>query len=201
MIVTVTSYKGGVGKTTTAIHLAAYLQRLAPTLLVDGDGIRSATKWSQRGTGQGLPFKVIPAAQMARHLREYEHVVIDTEGNPSDEDFRELAEGCDLMVIPAEPETVATDGLIHTLEKLQALKVERYKVLLTKVPPPPRTEGKQLREMLVAEGFPMFTPEIPRLAAFEKAAASGVPVYGIKDERAVRAWEAYEAVGKEIANG
>jgi len=46
MIVTVTSYKGGVGKTTTAIHLAAYLQRLAPTLLVDGDGIRSATKWA-----------------------------------------------------------------------------------------------------------------------------------------------------------
>ncbi len=151
MIVTVTSYKGGVGKTTTSIHLAAYLQRLAPTLLVDGDGIRSATKWSLRGTGHGLPFKVIPAAQMAKHLRDYEHVVIDTEGNPSDEDFRELAEGCDLMVIPAEPETVATDGLIHTLEKLQALKVERYKVLLTKVPPPPRTEGKQLREMLIAE--------------------------------------------------
>ena len=42
MIITVTSYKGGVGKTTTAIHLATYLQSLAPTLLVDGDGIRSA---------------------------------------------------------------------------------------------------------------------------------------------------------------
>ena len=105
------------------------------------------------------------------------------------------------MVIPAEPETVATDGLIHTLEKLQALKVERYKVLLTKVPPPPRTEGKQLREMLIAEGFPLFAPEIPRLAAFEKAAAGGVPVYDIKDERAARAWDAYEAVGKEITNG
>jgi len=99
MIVTVTSYKGGVGKTTTAIHLAAYLQRLASTLLVDGDGIRSATKWGQRGNGQGLPFKVIGAAQMAKHVRDYQHIVIDTEGNPSDEDFRELAEGCDLMVI------------------------------------------------------------------------------------------------------
>ncbi len=201
MILTVTSYKGGVGKTTTAIHLAAYLQRLAPTLLVDGDGIRSATKWSQRGTGQGLPFKVIPATQMAKHLRDYEHVVIDTEGNPSDEDFKELAEGCDLMVIPAEPETVATDGLIHTLEKLQALKVESYKVLLTKVPPPPRSEGRQLREMLVGEGFPVFETEIPRLAAFEKAAAAGVPVYAVKDERASRAWDAYEAAGKEATHG
>ena len=44
MIITVTSYKGGVGKTTTAIHLAAYLQTLAPTLLVDGDHGRIETR-------------------------------------------------------------------------------------------------------------------------------------------------------------
>ena len=102
------------------------------------------------------------------------------------------------MVVPAEPETVATDGLIHTLQKLQSLGNEKYKVLLTKVSPPPRTEGKQLREMLVEEKFPVFAAEIPRLAAFEKAAATGVPVYAVKDERAVRAWHAYEATGKEI---
>ena len=37
MFVTVASYKGGVGKTTTAVHLAAYFQELAPTILIDGD--------------------------------------------------------------------------------------------------------------------------------------------------------------------
>jgi chromosome partitioning protein len=59
MIITVASYKGGVGKTTTAIHLAAYFQRLAPTLLIDGDIIRASTKWSHRGNGKGYPFKVV----------------------------------------------------------------------------------------------------------------------------------------------
>jgi chromosome partitioning protein len=201
MIITVTSYKGGVGKTTTAIHLAAYLQRLAPTMLVDGDAIRSATKWGQRGDGKGLPFKVVTHAQMVGHIREYKHIVIDTEGNPTDDDFRDLAQNCDLLVIPAVPESVATDGLTHTLAKLNELKANRYKVLLTMVPPKPRTEGDQLRAMLIENDVPVFTAEIPRLAAFEKAAAEGVPVYAVKDHRAARAWQAYEAAGKEMSNG
>jgi len=202
MIITVTSYKGGVGKTTTAIHLAAYLQRLAPTLLVDGDAIRSATKWSQRGGNTGLPFKVVTHAQMVSHIRDYQHIIIDTEGNPTDDDFRDLATNCDMLVIPAVPESVATDGLTHTLSKLRSLGHLGHRVLLTMVPPRPRTEGQQLREMLIGEGIPVFATEIPRLAAFEKAAAEGVPVYAVKDDRnASRAWEAYAAAGKELTHG
>src|SRR5689334_7455428 len=201
MIVTVTSYKGGVGKTTTAIHLAAYLQRQAPTLLVDGDAIRSATKWSHRGGDTGLPFKVVTHAQMVSHIRDYTHIIIDTEGNPSDDDFKDLATNCDLLVVPAVPESVATDGLTHTLAKLRSLGNARHKVLLTMVPPKPRTDGQQLRDMLVGQGVSVFTAEIPRLAAFEKAAAEGVPVYSVKDDRnAARAWDAYEAAGKEITD-
>lgn len=202
MIITVTSYKGGVGKTTTAIHLAAYLQRLAPTLLVDGDAIRTASKWSQRSEDKGLPFKVVTHAQMVSHIRNYQHIIIDTEGNPTDDDFKDLADNCDLLIIPAVPESVATDGLTHTLAKLRSLGNKRHRVLLTMVPPKPRTEGQQLREMLVSQSIPLFATEIPRLAAFEKAAAEGVPVYAVRDDRnAARAWEAYEAAGKEIAHG
>jgi chromosome partitioning protein len=204
MIITVTSYKGGVGKTTSSIHLAAYLQRLAPTLLVDGDAIRSATKWSQRSSDTGLPFKVVTHAQLVTHIQEYKHghIIIDTEGNPTDDDFKDLANNCDLLVVPAVPESVATDGLIHTLSKLRSLQSQKYRVLLTMVPPKPRTEGQQLRATLTEQRIPVFEAEIPRLAAFEKAAADGIPVYSVKEDRnAPRAWEAYESVGKEIING
>jgi chromosome partitioning protein len=202
MLVGVGNYKGGTAKTTTAVHLATFLQRLGPTLLVDGDGIRSATKWGQRGTGKGLPFKVISHAQMVAHIRDYEHVVIDTEGNPNDDDIRDLAASCDILVVPAVPESVATDGLTHTLEMLQKLGNNKYKVLLTMVPPAPRTEGKLLRKILEQENIPIFKSEIPRLAAFEKAAAEGVPVCDVKDDRnSARAWQTYEDVGKEMVNG
>ena len=69
------------------------------------------------------------------------------------------------------------------------------------MPPHPEPEGPQLRAELVAQGIPLFTSDIPRLKAFEKAAAAGVAVSDVDDPRAKRAWEAYAAAGKEMVFG
>jgi chromosome partitioning protein len=40
-ILTVTGYKGGVGKSVTAVHLATFFSELGKTVLVDGDPNRT----------------------------------------------------------------------------------------------------------------------------------------------------------------
>jgi len=135
-----------VGKTTTAFHLAAYFQTLAPTLLLDGDETRNATAWCKRGPG--VSFKVADEVQAAKLARDFTHIVIDTGQRPKQIDLKALADGCDLLIIPTVPATLDTEGLVLTIEALAEIGAERFRVLLTKVPPPPEPEGPQLRDGL-----------------------------------------------------
>jgi chromosome partitioning protein len=195
MIVTVASFKGGVGKTTTAVHLADYLNRRAPTVLVDGDPNRSATGWQKRGA---LPFKVIDERAVARYAKEFEHLVIDTEAHPKADDLRALCEACDLLVLPTTPDALALEALELTVNALADVGAGSYRVLLTIIPPRPSRDGEDAREMLRAKKHPVFKGMVRRRIAFQKAALAGVPVYEANDQRASDAWNDYLTIGREI---
>jgi chromosome partitioning protein len=195
MIITVASFKGGVGKTTTAVHLAAYFSKKASTVLIDGDPNRSATGWAKRGE---LPFVVIDERVAAKQARNYEHIVIDTEARPEVEDLQALSEGCDCLVIPSTPDALSLDAMMQTVEALKSLGSDSYRILLTVIPPKPSTDGRQARSMLTQAGLPLFKASVRRLVAFQKAALTGVPVYEVADPRAEQGWKDYQSVGKEL---
>jgi chromosome partitioning protein len=197
MIVTVASNKGGVGKTTTAIHLAAYLQTLAPTLLVDNDPNRSATGWASRSE-TGLPFRVVDVNQSLKVGRDFEHVVFDTKARPDREELKTLAEGCDLMVIPTTPDAMSIEALMSTVELLRTIGVGQFKILITIIPPYPERDGADAWAMLDQGGYPLFKAGIREAKVFKQAALRGQLVNQIKGPRAAACWEDYTQVGAEL---
>jgi chromosome partitioning protein len=197
MIVTVASFKGGVGKTTTAIHLAAFFQGYGATLLIDADPNRSALSWASRGE---LPFTVVDEWQAREALRPYDHVIIDTQARPTPEDLSLLVQTCDLLVVPTTPDILALDALVLTIDGLRRLDNPAYRILLTVIPPKPSKAGGEVRALLEEANLPLFHRGIRRYTAFQKAAQEGKAVYDVKDPKAEQAWQDYETVGKEILN-
>jgi chromosome partitioning protein len=193
MIITITALKGGVGKTTTSIHLAAYLQENAPTLLIDADRNRSALVWSREDK---LPFTVASQAGATAIIGKYIHIITDTQARPEKDELQDLVASSDLLIVPTTPNHLDIDTTIKSVELLESLGA-KYKVLLTQVDSRTKT-GRNAKQILEEAKVPMFQTDIPLLVAFERSSSRGVIIRDYSDPRAQFGWTKYQAVGKEI---
>lgn len=193
MIIAITALKGGVGKTTTAIHLAAYLQQKDQTLVIDADRNRSALIWARE---EKLPFYVASQAGATSIIHKYPHIVVDTRARPEADEFRDLAEGSDLLIVPTTPNHLDLDATFKAVEQLTPLNVN-YRILLTKVDARTKSGG-EARQLLESHNLPLFKTEIPLLVAFERASQKGVIIRDYADPRSTLAWRRYKSVGQEI---
>jgi chromosome partitioning protein len=196
MIITIVSFKGGVGKTTTAVHLAAFLQKQGRTVLLDGDLNRSATAWAERGNGK-LPMDIVDE-QLSFTASDYRHFVIDTAARPAPNVLKGLADKVDLIVIPTTTDGLSLDALSKTVEALREVHADKFRILLTMVPPKPARDGELARAAFEQAGLPVFKTSIRHLKAFKTAGTQGLVVSDVKDPRAALGWEDYAAVGAEL---
>lgn len=195
MIITVASFKGGQAKTTTAVHLTALLNEQKPALLVDGDPNRSATSWNRR---KGFPFKVVDEKQSIRFAKEFEHIIIDTQARPTQEDIKVLADGCDLLIVPLTPDALSLDAVFLFADTLTQLGTRGFRILLTIVPPKPARDGDEAIATLSEANLPVFKTYIRRYKAFQKAALEGVLIKEVDDPHAEDGWSDYVNVLKEL---
>ena len=195
-VISVVSTKGGVGKSTTAIHLAAFFQRKGPTVLVDRDLNRTVLNWAKMGLS---PFKVVDEDGSAEIVAKAEYVVIDYPAQQISQDTLNWVRQSTLAVIPASPDAFSLVAMLQAVTEFRQLPQDRYRILLTICPPAPSKLAKEARKALIDMGVPLFDAQIRRASAFQKSSVQGTPVYAIKgDHRRGQAWSDYERVGKEI---
>jgi chromosome partitioning protein len=192
MLLAIVAAKGGVGKTTTAVHLAEALTEATTgrVVLLDGDATRAATAWLHRGAGR-LCFDVRAPGDPTGDAA---HVVVDTAANEAPADLLELTARADVVLIPTPPYALDLAATLHTLALLT--DHPHVRVLLTRTPPAPQRDALDARALLEGRGAQVLRHEVPHRKVFTEAALAGVTIRSVRG--GTNLWPIWPAIVAEV---
>jgi len=184
-VTAVINQKGGAGKTTLAMNLAAGLARRAETVVIDLDPQGSSRQWASLGSA---PFpatvKQIAGKWDARTLhqnyRAYRHMVLDCPPSIDSHASLQALRACDVALIPVLPSPVDLWASLRLPQEIEeARKANRsLKAYLVLNQLEPRSAlSAAMHEALAEFGVPVLRATIRRRAAYRSAALEGVSVY------------------------
>lgn len=184
MKLSIQNQKGGVGKTTLAIHISHALSlKGARVLLVDADPQGSARDWAAAREDKP-PFSVIGLDRPTLHrdleplAKDYDHVVID--GPPRVSDLaRSAIIAADLVVIPIQPspyDVWAADEVIKLIQEASVFKENLKSVFVINRRIVNTAIGRDVGEALAGYATPVLKTVVSQRVGFAESAAAGETV-------------------------
>lgn len=128
------SQKGGVGKTTLAIHLATAMQAAGQqTIVIDLDPQASAAEWKDSRADDRPYVIAVPPSRLAKTLETArtngaEVAILDTAPH-SEGTALEAARASNLILVPCQPSIMDLRAMRKTADILNYLKKPTYAVL------------------------------------------------------------------------
>lgn len=176
-VVAIISQKGGAGKTTLALHLAAAAQDSgAVSLIIDTDPQATASQWA--AWRRDAPPEVIDsppprlAAKVAQAMGQgAQLIVIDTPPH-ADSAARAAVEVADLVLIPCRPSAFDLSAIQTTAKLVQLLRKPAFVVFTAGPPNAPRIY-QEAGELVTSYGTPPCPMLLPDRAAYRHASAEG----------------------------
>lgn len=205
MIFALANAKGGVGKSTIAVHLAVWLKEQGGTVaLVDSDTQESSSVWLREAEPElriyRLQAKEDLLDQVPKLAAEFDHVVIDGPGGLS-EATRTILLLADLTLLPCGPSVLdlrAANGSIEVVHQVQRIRGGPPKALF--VPNKLQERYRLSAEFMEAArslAIPTTNP-LHLLQPYADAAGQGTVVWRMKERNAKNAATEITTLFKEI---